>query len=330
MMSEEKNDTESAIPWKRKTYFPEDVCGVKDCQETATGYMTAIRKKRLWWGPVCEACAVKYTTHKPYDLQSLAVQRKGVEDLASILDIPVEEAARRLREAKIDDKGRPLQVVERAVEEIRERTSEIVQTDDPSIERAQAAAVIPRSTLEKALREGELLLQKLGTFEVHNQQAMDLLGNIVRTVKAQHTTLENQRKELVAPFNDGKKAVQDAFNPPLKLLDRIEARLKLLILEGQRRMQEAQDAALLAAQTAYQQGDTRGAALATQQVQATAVSMPQGVSTRMIIDFEVVDITQIPRQFFVLDEAAIKHALAAGLDIPGVRRIDRQIASVRA
>ena len=337
-------EEQSSIPWKRKTFFPHDVCGVRDCMQPAGGYMTSVRKKRLWWGPICAKCAVEHTTHQPQSLQSIAVQRKGVEDLASVLDVPVEEVQKRLELAGISATGQPLGVVERAVSDVQQAVSdtthtsaaalepqvEIVPPDDPGLERAQAVAIIPKAELAAALKGGEELFSKLQHFQVKDQAGMDFAGHLTRTVKAEYTTFENLRKELVEPINEAHKTVQDAFRPILKLLEKTEAHLKRCMLEGQMRLNAAQDAALQQVQQAYQQGDAHTAALATQHAQAAAVDAPQGVSFRTIIDFVVSDINLVPREFFVLNDAAVKHALAAGLTIPGIQRVDKQIAAVRA
>jgi len=53
-------------------------------------------------------------------------------------------------------------------------------------------------------------------------------------------------------------------------------------------------------------------------------------SLRPVVDFEIEDAALIPREFLVVNEAAVRAAVRAGTPIPGVRRIERPVVAVRA
>jgi hypothetical protein len=327
----ETTEEQTLIPWKRKVFFPGDVCGVKDCSRPAEGYMTSTRKKKLWWGPICRDCSIGYTTHEPYSLASVAQQRKGLEDLAAALDSPVDNVAGLLEEHGLDEFGKPLHRPQNGVNGVaRPAPADIVPPDDPALERATAVAVIPKQELAEVQAELVALRPRLDSFLIVDQAGMDLAANLTKMIKARWEALEARRKEAARPLDDAKKTVQAAFKPVLTELAELEQLLKQRMLEGQHRMNALQDAALAQAQQAYQQGDLNRAALATQHAQASGVDLSSGVSVRQILDFEVVDLNLVPREFFVLDGARVLHALRAGLEVPGIRRVLRESVAVRS
>lgn len=53
-------------------------------------------------------------------------------------------------------------------------------------------------------------------------------------------------------------------------------------------------------------------------------------SLRTVVDFEIEDAALIPREFLIVNEAAVRATVRAGTPIPGVRRIERPVVAVRA
>jgi hypothetical protein len=210
------------------------------------------------------------------------------------------------------------------------RDAALVDSRGAKVQEASIAVVIPREKIETIKAEAEEALRQLQPFVIRDQKGMDLANTITQTVKAQYNELETLRKKTVKPINDAKKSAQDAFNPALNALAAIEELLKTRIAEAYRRIQAEQDAALQKVQVAYQQGDVQTAALATRQAQAAEIALPSGTSIRDIYDYVVEDINLVPREFLTIHDAAVRAALKAGLQIPGIRRTSHDSVTVRS
>jgi hypothetical protein len=327
------------ISWKNKKVYPLDTCTVLECVSPADGFMSTITPKGLRFRAICLKCSLKYTTHKPISAQELAQQRTGVEDLALVLDSTPERVRELLDEERLSDRGErilvpgeaPLELVSspRGVSDDGASTA-VVPKNDPDVAQAKPVAVIPRERLIEAEQEAQTALAALQNFHIRDQAGMDLAANIVKTTKLRWEEIEDLRKTAKKPLDAAVKEVQNAFKPALEALSAIETLLKARMLEGQRRIHAAQDEALRVALSAFQQGDAHTAALATQQAQAASVSLPQGISVRPQIRFTVTNINIVPREFFVLSESLVLHALAAGLTIPGIEKVIEESVAVRA
>lgn len=207
--------------------------------------------------------------------------------------------------------------------------SELVPADDPSLERATAVAIIPAAELKALHAEAMAAWEQVEGFFVVNQQGMDLAKHVATQARAQRKALDERRKQIVVPLNMAKDKVQDAFNPVLKLLDQIVDHLKARMVEGVKAIEGVQDIALANTEAAFRAGDAEGAALAAQMAQGSTVDLPAGMHTRTVVEYEVYDLNQVPREFFELSDQKVKHALKAGLIIPGIRAVEKQSAVLR-
>lgn len=337
--SEDSGEQKNAmLTWKRQRFFDGEFCGISKCKRKADGYVMDIKPTKggaqgqLWYGPACKPCLKEGGfTDIPLSLAELAHQRNGASDLALILDVEVGEVLKRLEAAGIDDKGQP-----RAVQTtIAPTAGSAPAAAIPQMQRdgvvASEAVAIPTDTLALSLHESNEFLPYLETFHIHNQGQMDIAAQFLAEAKSKWNAIDTLRKDIGAPLRGKLQEIQDYFRPALDALRQVETVLKTKIAEGNARAQEAQRAALAAAQAAHAQGDTQAVGLATQAAARADVALPGGVSQRPIVRFEIVDPSQLPGNFWSPDPAKIQQAINAGYrEIPGVRIWEDTIISSRA
>ena len=353
----QQSDTSDGKPnWRRQKYFTADFCGYEGCANNADGYVADTRptkggEDRLWFGPVCIVCVRKWhPTLNPISLAELARQRNGASDLAVILDVEVGEVQKRLFKAGIDERGVPLGQGEpqppRDVEGLplhsapvnREALGQVSQPAEVVAEVPPGAIIvtqpvhIPVPTLKSIYEEGAGFIASLQQFHIYDQAGMDLANTFVKEIKLKWQAVEKLRKQTTKPLRAKYKEAQAYFTPVLNLLAQCERILKTKITEGDERARQTQQNALHAAQTAFQQGDVAGVALATQQAVAAEVALPQGTSIRGRVRWEYADFSKLPADFWSWqpDANKVQAAIDAGYrDIPGLRIWEDPIVAVR-
>lgn len=303
--------TGSGFNWKKKATFPQNQCGISGCKAKPDGYMPSTRKGQLWYGPICEKCSVKACGHKPTLFSDLLLQRKGDEDLAKLLDIDM-----------------------KVLEEVKATHVDVVETpaeDMPSVLSIQVAAV-PAEEIKKWTEQADAVLKTLESFHISDQMGIDLASELLRDVKTLWQVIETKRKVAGKPFRDQIKKIQAKYKAPQDKLLQAEEILKKKISESVERFQKAQMEAFYAAQAAFRAGDIQSTAMATEHAAANTVQLPDGLSQRTQLRWELVDLREVPPQFLVMqvNAEAVEQALAAGVtQIPGLRIFEVPVLAQR-
>lgn len=193
-----------------------------------------------------------------------------------------------------------------------------------------------------AVQSGELASKQV---VVKTPEQYEQAASVLKMLKAQSKTLEDKRRELVAPFIQGKQALDDFFKKPQRLLqdaiDRINGAMNSFRAEEDRKAREeqarlaaikAKEAEELAAlaDIAQEDGDMEAAqALVMQAAKveaATPVVVPNvpktEARTRKNWTFEITDANAIPREFLMPDTKKIGEyvrAMKESASIAGVK-----------
>ncbi len=323
--------------WKRKAYFDGTECGYKDCSRKAEGYVSGTKPTKggsqnaVWYGPACSSCCTKWhDSLRPMPIALLAQNRKGASDLANVLDIEVGDALKRLAEAGVDEKGQPVQQQNAAP---MAPNVAITTTQQPGTWIAADPIQIPDQELAGGLAYVNGVLQQLANWHIMSQADMDYADDFMKKLKALWKASEEQRKELGRPWREKLELIQDYYKPYLNALKQGETVLKQRIVEGNARAEAARQAAYLAAQSAYQQGDMQSVAVATQQAVAADIAVPQGTSIRTVFVGEIVDLSQLPQEFWswVPDLVKVQAAVDLGhRQIPGCRIYETNVVAARS
>jgi hypothetical protein len=332
--------------WKKRREFDGDDCGYQGCTRKADGYVVGTRSTkegksgRIWFGPACLKCVRKWhDTLVPLTLAQLAQQRKGASDLATVLDLEVGEVRRRLEAAGIDENGNTIGGAPPAAPEAPQSTALVPANGhaaappaDPNGPQPFTVLVkVPFDAITAIVTEMGQTLVNLAPFEIMSQEQMNYASSYLQRLKGLANQIELHRKEIAKPFQLQVKKIKQYFDPADKALSEVEALLKRKILEAYERARLAQAASFQQAETAIAQGDTTGAAIATQQAVAADMTLAPGISTRSTIKWEIVDPSKLPAWAWSPDPQKIQQAVDMGhRQIDGVRIWEEPILAARA
>jgi hypothetical protein len=168
----------------------------------------------------------------------------------------------------------------------------------------------------------------INTAEEYHQAAAGLVE-----LKGRWKVVEDKRTSLVKPLNDVVKSINAMFKPVLDSWDTTMATVKRAMQDYQVREAEAQRKALEAAAALAQQGQT-GQEFTALVAQGSAMpAKAQGISTRVMWRWRVVDAAAVPREYLSIDPAKVDAVVKAqqdGAKIPGIEVYREEIMAVRA
>jgi hypothetical protein len=180
---------------------------------------------------------------------------------------------------------------------------------------------VPAMVIESLDEKGkaERSLEKLRILQVVTPPQIALAAGILEHVKGEWFRLETRRTSITKPLLAVKYSIDEIFSPALSVLKAAEAMLKDKIVSATLAIEAANQQAQFEAQQLLAQGDARGAAMATQNLQPTEA--PKGIKIADKWEWRVVDVAQLPRDFMTPDLKKIeRHVKAHGAssNIPGV------------
>lgn len=213
---------------------------------------------------------------------------------------------------------------------------------------------------EKKMNEANVFLTLAEDFEVNSQENYNKAAKDVKDAKKFYKELEGERKKITAPLDVSKRAAMDLFRKPLDFLVASEAILKKKMLtyktEQDRIVREAQEKERLRvaeeerkkrealekrAKTAEEKGKEEKARILREQKEVVYVPekivpditpKANGISTKKIWDFKIINKDLIPIEYLIINEKALKSlavSMKGEIKIPGVEFFSREIMAVR-
>jgi hypothetical protein len=157
---------------------------------------------------------------------------------------------------------------------------------------------------------------------VNTEEDYQTAATALIDVKNRYKAIDALRREFVDPLNAHVKKINDFFREPKNHLERAENALKQAMKGFRDRAAAEQQKALAAAQTAAQNNDRKSFAALVQSASAHGPPEAAGVHTVTRWKYEIVDASQIPREFMTPDLQKIGTVVQthkADTKIPGVR-----------
>lgn len=208
------------------------------------------------------------------------------------------------------------------------------------------------SRVESEVTKAKNFLKEAGNMIVSDLTSAEAATAKAKDVKELSRNAENMRTTLKEPFLKAGKLIDSEFKRVTEPCAEAEKQLKSKILvfqqEENRKAREreaelrrqAEEEALKEAEALAAQGDTREA----ERVIERAMDRPPVMSEargpirssggaaagiRKTWTFEVTDEKLVPRQYLVVDEKAVKAAIAAGeRSIPGIRIFEKETVAI--
>lgn len=199
-------------------------------------------------------------------------------------------------------------------------------TSNPIIDAAQTEA----STL---LVQAKQVAAAVPTLTITTSEEYLQAGQGLVELKSRWKVVEEKRTSLVKPLNDVVKSINAMFKPVLDQWDTTMDVVKRAMHDYQVREAEAQRKALEEAARLAQQGQT-GQEFTALVAQGSAIPVKaQGVSTRVMWRWRVVDAAAVPREYLCVDAAKVEALVKEhkeGAKIPGIEVYREEIMAVRA
>lgn len=211
-----------------------------------------------------------------------------------------------------------------------------------------------RDDVRELTEETTAILTQAEGFKISTNVSYQLAGDELKRIKAAGKKLDEIRKAITQPMDKAKAAVMDFFRAPQEKLTQAESKLKAAMTDYSRVLEAREAEERKKAEAAAELERERLAAMAAKaaengetdradalQDQACAVieapvfrrEAPKvaGISYREVWKFEITDAAAIPREYLIVDEAAIRKVVQATkgkVAIAGVRvYADKQMAA---
>lgn len=213
---------------------------------------------------------------------------------------------------------------------------------------------IPTQENVDAQKNSVELLERAEGTKIANQAEYGLNVNIIRELKKKWKTVEEARKKMKKPADDTVKEIQDFFNPILSAYKQAENKLRGLLgdydTEQARIRKEAQDKIDKDLKEKKDKTETAAiearennneAAAVSLEIQSNALpqtgvqlkpSKVQGVSKTTVYEYTVANLGQVPRNFLMINDKAIKSFITATkgeMPIEGISITSRERANIR-
>lgn len=220
-----------------------------------------------------------------------------------------------------------------------------------------------------AEKQSYSVLEVAKSYTIDDSVMAEMAASELVSIKTKQKELDEQRKSYTRPLDDKKKEIMGLFEPAVVLLKDAEQVLKaaLSIWQEQERQriaierkkqqdelarqqreaaQAEQEARKAAAKAAHSGDEEKARELAqiadnkTAQAEALQFAPPvaapsqklSGISGREEWDFEITDISKIPREYLIVDEVKVRRvvkALGSQTRIDGVRVFQKTVMAVR-
>lgn len=178
-------------------------------------------------------------------------------------------------------------------------------------------------------RQAEEILVHLTTVEIASEADLAFWNDVLVQIKAKNKQLEGLKQGVMSPLNDAVKKIRAVFSRPQDGLSRVEAAIKAKIQQYFSRLDEERKRA--AALIAQPQASSSQVEHALETLAVNQRPQVQGLIVSNVLDFEIIDVSKLPREYLVPNPVAIRTAISGGArDIPGVRIFEKMRVASRA
>ena len=216
-------------------------------------------------------------------------------------------------------------------------------------------AELDRPDVKKLTTEAGSLAANYEDFAVTNAIGYRDAAEDLKIIKGQLNQVNEKRLEITRPMDAAKKAVMDFFKPVVSRLEDAERHVKRAMVEWkaeedrkareaqrleQERARKREEKLRKEAEAKREAGKEARADILEDRAEATqaapvapAAPKVEGISTRKVWKFEVLDKTQLPAEYLIANEKAIGgvvRALKGDTNIPGVRVYSEDVVSARS
>lgn len=187
--------------------------------------------------------------------------------------------------------------------------------------------------LEIQLRSDiSILCERANNHSIWDVESAAFASDLIKLLSTQLRRVDDERKRMVKPFNDGVKQINERFKNYTGPLEGAVAKLKMGLLAHQQAEEKLRQQRL-EAERAAQVAVTVPLENVPQPF-VPPVPKPTGILStshvRKVWSFELIDKSSVPLQFLTLDDKEVHAAIRSGVrDIPGVRIFEKETIVTR-
>ncbi len=217
------------------------------------------------------------------------------------------------------------------------------------------SAMLSTDEVRKLEDTAMTMYENTRTLEITKQGEYENEGLRLQIIKKQYKEIESKRKELIKPFQDATKRLNEFFKNPLNLLKEAEDSIKKAMLKYQRKIEEERikeqkkldeiaererKKLEKRAEKYREKGNEEKAnelfEEATFVPHHKIVKMPEkieGIQTRDNWKFRIIDVNKLPREYMIPDEKRLGEIARAGkglVKIEGVEFYNEPVIASKA
>lgn len=151
--------------------------------------------------------------------------------------------------------------------------------------------------------------------KVNSEPTMKRAGEFMAIISKAKKVIEAERKDIVGPINDSVKKINAKYKPIMERAEAIESYLKREINMYVAKLQQEADARAKQAEKDIEGGER--VSVATRKFDNTTEKLEK-IPTRTYYITKVVDFSQVPDDFKMLDESKAEAANKAGIKVAGL------------
>jgi len=198
-------------------------------------------------------------------------------------------------------------------EEWREEGSPPVKSESERVNPLDLDKELQDQLRQEAERIG-LAVVKVSKFLLSIPEQRNRLSKMIDRAAERKKELEVQRTSVTQPLNQVLRTINGWFKPVTEQIDSFMREGKRVLKEELDRVDAEAKAALKAIEDAGGDGDA-----ATFLAAHASSEVPEGMTAVQVYSIQVVDYSQVPFKYTVLNERSALLDLKAGLDIPGLK-----------
>lgn len=173
-----------------------------------------------------------------------------------------------------------------------------------------------RADVAERTKEAEEYLAGFEDFTIENEADLEVAVDCLKDVKKTYKEIKAEQELVTKPMNAALVKVRSWFKPALEVLERTERLLKGKVAGYHEMVAEESRKAMEAAAKASQEGNFDAAHEAAKGIVSAPRTHGVSVGARQW-DYELVDLSLVPREFLTLDHSAVKiHIKRSGGDEP--------------
>jgi glutamate synthase domain-containing protein 1 len=176
----------------------------------------------------------------------------------------------------------------------------------------------PTKEIETLKEQETRMLQALSNITIATQEDYDNVANLGKKVSAYIKSIDTKEKSITKPINDSLKSIRDLFRPFKEVAEAKKEEIKSVMVafvraeEAKRKLEEERISKRVEKGTMRE--DTAVTKLASIE-ESTVVTTG---TTTSVLKMTVLSIKDIPEEYLIVNEAKLKEAYRAGIEVSGV------------